>query len=270
MDQIVTDVSPATMARGIAGNIVTTFRGIAALGGSVREVDGMTAIVTGLPMSDFNGVFQTAMPPELEAEAVRGRLAATMAWLVEQGQPFCWVVTPLTTPHDLPGYLGDLGFHHSESMPGMALDLAALTDHTALPGLEISTVRDTDTLRVWFQTSAAGFGSPESVVEMMFAHFSRGDLSADRPELELLGRVDGTPVATAVLSLGAGVAGLYNISTRPEYRGRGIGAAMTLAALREARARGYRIGVLEASQMGFPVYQRLGFREYLTVSHFTR
>ena len=37
---------------------------------------------------------------------------------------------------------------------------------------------------------------------------------------------------------------------------------MTMAALLDARVRGYRVGVLEASDEGLPMYLRLGFAEY--------
>jgi GNAT superfamily N-acetyltransferase len=56
------------------------------------------------------------------------------------------------------------------------------------------------------------------------------------------------------------VAGIYNIATLDAVRGRGIGAAMTLHAAGHAAGEGYAIAVLASSQMGLPIYRRLGFQ----------
>ena len=76
-----------------------------------------------------------------------------------------------------------------------------------------------------------------------------------------VGRLDGRPVASNMLFIGAGVAGVFGVATLPEARGRGIGAAITLAAYADARDQGFHHGVLFGTELGAPVYRRIGFRD---------
>ena len=80
-----------------------------------------------------------------------------------------------------------------------------------------------------------------------------------------LARVDGEPAATCSLFLGAGVAGIYDVSTLPELRKRGLGRLITRAAMREARARGYRMAILHSSTLGAGIYRALGFRDVCAI-----
>lgn len=43
---------------------------------------------------------------------------------------------------------------------------------------------------------------------------------------------------------------------------------MTLSLLREARALGYRIGILHSSGVPLRMYRRLGFKEYCKIAYY--
>jgi GNAT superfamily N-acetyltransferase len=149
----------------------------------------------------------------------------------------------------------------------MAVDLLALDEDLPTPaGLTIEHVDDTEALEQWAYASMMGFGHPETDVGIWFEVFRR--LGFDLPLRNYVGILNGEPVATSELFLAAGVAGIYVVATVPDARRLGIGAALTLAPLREARAIGYRIGILHSSSMGLGVYRRLGFQEYCKMSHY--
>jgi len=68
--------------------------------------------------------------------------------------------------------------------------------------------------------------------------------------------------ATAELTVGGGVVGLYGISTLAAYRRRGYGSALTARPLQDAREAGQHIAILQAAPDGVGVYRRLGFQEF--------
>jgi GNAT superfamily N-acetyltransferase len=78
-----------------------------------------------------------------------------------------------------------------------------------------------------------------------------------------VGRVDGRPVTTATAYVGDGFVGLYAVATAADARGHGYAEAVTWAA---TLCRPELPATLQASSMGRPVYERMGFR---TVGEFT-
>lgn len=144
----------------------------------------------------------------------------------------------------------------------MGVALAQLPETLSLPeGVTIERVTDHATQEQWVRTSCEGFGMPLSAVEPELAAMAHDSLGDDAASHYYLARLHGEPVATSALMPAAGVAGIFAVSTIEAARGRGIGTAVTLAPLLDARSRGYYVGVLHASEMGYPVYARMGFSE---------
>jgi hypothetical protein len=146
--------------------------------------------------------------------------------------------------------------------PGMVafpIDRDAIADAIAprhLPGFEIHRVMDAAGLDDHRKVVTEGFGSPPAV--------ALGTTCAellDRPEcLVYAGYADGAPVASGLGWRTGRVVGVYAIATIPVARQRGYGAAMTARIVTDGLASGCDMAALQASDLGRPIYERLGFR----------
>ena len=72
---------------------------------------------------------------------------------------------------------------------------------------------------------------------------------------------DGGPVATGLAFDLAGDCGIYNISTLPHARRRGLGTAITAELAYAARDRGCTTASLQSTPMAESTYARIGFRD---------
>ena len=76
--------------------------------------------------------------------------------------------------------------------------------------------------------------------------------------------------ATAAAAVFGHAAGVFFVNTDPAWRGRGVGTAMTAAALEAAAEAGARTACLDASALGEGLYLRLGFRPVSAATLFVR
>ena len=79
-----------------------------------------------------------------------------------------------------------------------------------------------------------------------------------------VGYCDGQPVAAALVYLSHGIAGINWVGTVSAARGRRFAEAIVWTAVREGFARGAALANLQASPMGRPVYERMGYRPIST------
>lgn len=222
---------------------------------SIGRPGALLAAVSSIQIALFNRV----MGVRLRDEEVEQAIEAVRAAHARAGVPGSWWLDPHSTPAALPEALERGGYVGNETVPAMAISLESDLREPELPdGARLTWVAGREQMRAAQRMVGIGFGMPPAFAEDM------ADRLADMgrqpgPARVVVATLDGEAVASATASTADEVTGVYSVVTLPKARGKGPGRAVTVAVLRDARERGARMGVLESTEMGFPVYARIGF-----------
>jgi ribosomal protein S18 acetylase RimI-like enzyme len=257
MSDILTDLSTSSLVKAIKDNWADYYRYLGRSSKAEMHEDAhLSWMLTGVPTSFLNVVLRSELLSNHADEIIDQAISHFKARNLTE---VSWWIDPKTP--DLEKYLIRHGLTVSAGGTGMAADLNSVSDHLPNPiGLRIISVTDLETLKDWIRVSDIGFRIPPTNDELLTDLLA--DITFDPPWRTYLGLLNDRPVATSQLFLSAGVAGIYNVTCLPEARNQGIGTAITLAPLLEARKLGYRISILQASDLGAKVYRRLGFKDY--------
>jgi GNAT superfamily N-acetyltransferase len=216
---------------------------------------------TGLPLQAFNG----AVGATFSDETADARIETILDYFRELRLDMSWWVGP-TSPPGLGERLVAHGLEPDGVAPGMAASLEDWAGPPVPDGLAIEITQDPASFHEAMDVMFEGFEmarDAQPLFEERFGDYSFGPRAVSRT---YLARLDGRPVATALGAILDGVVAIYNVATVPEARRRGAGSAVTAAAMADAQARGARWAILESSEMGLPVYERLGFRQVTQVA----
>jgi GNAT superfamily N-acetyltransferase len=276
MDTILTKASDTELANAVQENLFALFRAMAAaLPGSEIVESEKISYHHAFPSNPmFKGVWRTRLS-DAEADAV---IDETLAWYRARQAPFIfWWTEQGTTPGDLGERLMKRGMLSMERQmedfakgiqstevgaPGMIADLRHMNEATLrqVPGgFTIDAARTETDLYEFKRVFIEGYEAPEWAAQAWVDATLRVGIG-QTPWKMYVGRLNGEAVATNILFNGGGVASVYGVATVPSARGKGIGGAITLKPLLEARDMGYRYAVLFASEMGIHAYERIGFR----------
>jgi ribosomal protein S18 acetylase RimI-like enzyme len=197
--------------------------------------------------------------------------AATLAQILPLAETFFGpesggfgIVVEADAGHPVEAELRAAGWKVFEDEPVLVAPASAAAP--PLPaGLEVLPVRDAGGRRDLTHVTAAGFGAPtaEGGTELpadAFDSFTPSLACALDPEVALLvGYVDGRAVSSAMMWMSGPIAGITGVATVPAYRRRGLGTALTWAAVREGAARGCRYATLAALGASYDLYRKMGF-----------
>lgn len=226
-------------------NFVAAIRLMAevAPGGVVEFLGPMTIAITGLPGSFFNATWVLEPIDAATLDGAVQRLRST-------GLPF--VVHLRDDLPDRDSYTEKTGLSDEGVLPCFAMEPGPIPP--APDDLEIQRVVAGE-WEAFMDVTAEGFGMPRQLLDMLYT-----PPMLDRPDVRAyLGYVSGRPVATSVSIRTGRTLGVYSIATIPEARGHGYGSALTWELMRDAEP-GWDVAVLQASEMGRPVYERMGFQ----------
>jgi GNAT superfamily N-acetyltransferase len=265
MEETVKDLSTPALLTAIEANLFAFFRLLRRWPkAEVHEEPTLLWSLSSVPFPLFNSILRA----QLDSENVETAITAAIARGRARHVPLLWWTGPATRPADLGRYLTAHGFS-GEEFPGMAADLRTLPDTVPVPsGLVIERVVDVDSLKSWAALVCATFEFPPVVAEDLADCLLSLGLAGQTPFRHYLARLEGEPVGTSSVLLGAGVAGIYNVGTVPAVRRQGVGTALTVIPLLQARAMGHRIAILHSSAMAVSAYRHLGFDEYCTIGQY--
>jgi len=210
----------------------------------VVELDGVLATVTPV-VPDRSLPNSVVYESEQQLEAALGELAR----IYDRAGVRAWTVWTPGFHERARRVLTDAGHVLDANPEAMILDLAQLErprDEDPEPDPEpmaadLGLIND------------RAYGLTETFTAML------GDGPLD-PASAYIARLDGRPAASVVTSDHEGDCAIWWVAVTPEARGRGFASGLIRRALAAARERGCDISTLQATKMGRPVYERLGYR----------
>jgi GNAT superfamily N-acetyltransferase len=224
--------------------------------GTVADRSGIALRLSGAPARFFNQLFVRDDPGAVTADGLASAVELARSrpapFLLHLREGIDDPVAPVAEQ------LGLVDVAPDDHLPAMALH--PIPDPTmGPPELEIREVTAPADLDTWVRVAAEGFGMPIDLARTAMA-----PLMVAHPDIFLLaGSVDGRVVTTGQGVMTGRAVGVYTIATLAEARGRGYGAAITRRVAELGAERGADVAVLQASGMGKPVYERLGYRTVL-------
>jgi N-acetylglutamate synthase len=250
-------------AQWLAARMVNSFRVLYASLDGARVEDRLACrlfVYPAVPLPAFNAIVALEERPD---DAVT-ELESAMAEVEKLGLPFGVLLRSTVAPA-LEAEARRLGLSAVERIPAMVMAADELRDR-GTAGLGIVKVRESADLERALAVMAAGFDAPAALFQPLYQ-----PAIAELPGLSIyLATVKDEPVSTAVSWQGDGGVGIFNVATPAALRGQGYGAAVTARAAEDGFRAHAELAWLQASDLGEPVYRRMGFRQVDTHLLLTR
>jgi GNAT superfamily N-acetyltransferase len=225
-------------------------------GAEVIERDGIYAVRTRVRSNAENGI--VSGPPSRVTLALAQQLAG---WFGEWGVPASWLCAEEAGRAEARSVLESAGYRPERSAWEMRARIAEL-DLAAPHGEGISIARVTSEagLERWLDIAAVcGWCESEGARAALKELYTGLGLASGAPLRHYVASLEGTVAGMASAFFTGDAIVLAAAAVVPASRRRGVGRALALARLREARDEGCALALLSPSPDGSELYETLGF-----------
>ncbi|MFW9852938.1 MAG: GNAT family N-acetyltransferase [Candidatus Thorarchaeota archaeon] len=197
-------------------------------------------------------------------ENANSKIEDIVSFFKKRNLPFLCLIGPNSKPNNIEELLFENNLRLVIKEPAMAFFLDKFeVKNKPLAELEIVEPRNYDELIIWNNIRKEVYEFPEEVLTKSYLI-----PILDSKVTAYMAYVEKKPIATSLVFYDSGVAGIYSVTTLPEYRGKGIGTYMTYLLMQDAKNKGYKLITLHSSEKGLSVYRKLGFQEYDYINYY--
>lgn len=217
------------------------------LGCSIKELNGLTLIKSGLNTSMFNIAYGTLDKPITSQYVEEVKQAFS-------NQPFAWWVPQSKHNPVLTNLLLKSGFILETTEHAMICNLEVPLSFNNKTDLLIKPALDTNTLDDFISV----LEPYDSQAKVFYKRIDEGLLQAK--ERLVVGYLNSKPIVIGILFLQGKSAGIFSIITDESFRGNGYGTDIMTFLMNHCKSQGCKSVTLSASSdSGYRIYKRLGF-----------
>ena len=187
-------------------------------------------------------------------------LARAKEFFGERGRGFsvwCRDAQDRDRDRDLLAAADAAGLQFVYAMPEMTLTAPVQTPALP-PGTELRRLTTGEEAEDYWRVATTSYASLGFPPEVFAGYTDHSGLLAGNVAA-FLAYLEGEPVAIAMTIVSDGVAGIYWVGTLEQARGKGLGRAVTAAATNAGFELGADLASLQASPMGKPIYEAMGY-----------
>jgi N-acetylglutamate synthase-like GNAT family acetyltransferase len=217
-----------------------------------KQFQDATACITGMNSIFFNGLFDNRINKNESKE-----LSQLAEQYFNQYQvPWAWFITP-PSQNDLP----ELGYKLVEEAPAMYFDLTQPFREPETNSINIREVDCNSDFSEWIIPINDGFQVKEGDDSYLILNVNVMKKHANKFH-HYTAYKNGVIAGASTLFLTRNAVMLHNIATLTNYRKCGVGTALTLHMMKEAKKKGYKHCFLDSSEVAFNLYRKIGFKVY--------